>query len=94
MAYKIQYAAISPEKYVPVKRSAIMKHWKTVVVVIILIACVLFVKELLFSGERYMAAEVSDVAVDKMVQAIKNGDSVYDAVTAFCLEVIENGRQD
>lgn len=92
MAYKVQYTTISPEKYFCVKRGLLKKYWKKAVGAAIIVALVIGTKKLFIDNLLSSNAEASDATMDHLVQAIVNGDDLYDAVSTFCLEVIENGR--
>ena len=37
---------------------------------------------------------VTEQAAQHMLDSIRNGDDMYDAVTTFCIEVLTDGMQD
>lgn len=37
---------------------------------------------------------VTEHAAQQMIDSIRNGDDMYDAVTTFCIEVLTDGMQD
>ena len=52
------------------------------------IFCLLGGTKLLLPGD----AEVSGAALENMVQAFQNGETLADAVTAFCEEILANAQ--
>jgi hypothetical protein len=36
--------------------------------------------------------EIPESALENMAQSVRSGESIKDAVTAFCREIIENGK--
>lgn len=94
MSYKIQYKSISNKKYFQSNRKRVNKYWPLLSVLIAVLICVSIVQKplrsILFPGDP----EVTDAATKKMLQSLQEGEGVYEAISAFCLEVIENGQQN
>ena len=86
MAYKIEYQMQT------IKKSQIKKKKEisVVLIAVCLIAAVFVLRfgaalgEMLLMGEGAVAKD----AVEQMVADIKAGESLTDAVTAFCMEII------
>lgn len=76
MGYRIIYGR---KKYSLTKRSKTM--------IISLIICTLLL------GIGYLfRPEIPETALENMAQSVRSGESIKDAVTAFCREIIENGK--
>ena len=93
MGYQINYG--------PVKtKNSIRKKDKTVRVLLLAICIIALVIGLQVSGAgnllwKWMLPgdpEVTGAALDTMVQGLKEGSSVGDAITAFCREIIDNAH--
>ena len=87
MGYRIQYAAASAEKYTT-KRSVRTRKWVYFTVAIILITGIFFARKplrsFLFPGDP----EITDVAVEQMIEALEEGEGAYKAAQVFCREII------
>ncbi len=95
MGYRIQYNPEHKKKY-PIKlASAVRRRW----LVGIAIAVVLFMGIAGLSGGELLkswllpgAPEVTEAALFTMVEDIRAGESLGNAVTAFCLEIMDHAR--
>lgn len=94
MAYKIQYDAPVINKYVVTKKKQWYKHGRLLIVLIAVLICISIVRKpvrsVLFPGD----SDVTRDAAKKMLQSLQEGEGFYEAISAFCLEVIENGQQN
>ena len=95
MAYKIEYSPVFSNKYPDGRKS--VKLWKGILAMsmLVLTATVLlnrnardYVKEILIPGE----AETTVAAAEIMVRDLKEGASLADAVSAFCMEILERSN--
>ena len=96
MGYRIQY---DPEKnkMFPIKRNAAARRWLAgVAAASILLFGVIewrqgtFLKHLLLPGDP----GVTEAALSAMVEDIRAGESVGDALTTFCLEILANAEKE
>lgn len=93
MGYRIEYGS-QGELRKPLKRKYPYAAIATVACVLALVAGAItlkhtgltFVQELLLPGDPAVTAS----ALENMVDNIKDGDSITDAITAFCQEIIDN----
>lgn len=95
MSYRIEYGNGGE-----VRRSCKKKSpWGHIAVVVCVLSLVVgamvikntglsWVKDVLLPGDPSVTA----VALENMVENIREGESLVDAVTAFCREIIENGN--
>ena len=96
MAYRIRYISFGEEKKAEGRR-----NWKTLLaglLVAMLLIGAMFVKigELPFVMEYLLPGDpsVTAAALDGMVEDLKEGESIKNAVTAFCREIIEHAPTD
>lgn len=91
MAYNIQYSQQYQVKY-PVKKKAYISHKFLLIMLLILCAGFLVYKlkkhgilgELLVPGD----ADITMAAVEKLLDNLKLGTPVSEALTAFCTEIL------
>lgn len=93
MGYRIEYDGIGAEKY---RGHVKWARWIAFVCVILLITCAITVKtvgltwvqEVLLPGDP----EVTSAALDGLVENLRQGDSLGQAIKAFCEEIIAHGQ--
>ena len=97
MGYKIAYASFEKEK-----KQTNDVGWRNrilaVLLVTVLVAAAVTVKRkslpwlsaYLLPGDPAVTA----AALEDMVTDLREGDSLYDAVTAFCREIVEHGEKN
>lgn len=93
MGYQISYGPIKT-------KDSVKMRGKTVRAFALVICIIALVIGLQVSGVgktlwRWMLPgnpEVTSAALDTMAESLKQGDSVGEAVTAFCREIIENAN--
>lgn len=92
MSYKIQYSPETSSHYPQCgsKKSINLKRWLTVVMVV---AAVLWMRlygvpDFLIPGDP----EVTKTAASVMVDEIKNGATVGNAITAFCKTILDGAE--
>lgn len=94
MGYRIEYGDVFTKEIIadpPAKRKPI--HILVLLTTVCVILFILFsadgkVRDILIPGN----AEVTQRAVSGFVDDIKEGEQVKDAITAFCVEIIENAQ--
>ena len=59
-----------------------------VICVLLVMVCFLGGTEFLLPGDR----EISGAALENMVNAVRNGENISDAVASFCREIILNAQ--
>lgn len=89
MSYRIEYDSFGNAKRYTGKKRTLPKE------VLIGIGSVLVIAILLYTGlwqqlRSFFMPDVSEMAFTVLVEELRSGESVSDAVTAFCEEVIEN----
>lgn len=76
MGYRIIYSR---------KKFRLTKRSKTMIISLVICAMLL--------GLGYLyRPEIPESALENMAQSVRSGESIKDAVTAFCREIIENGK--
>jgi len=94
MSYQIQYVPEMNRRYPKRKKTTGMigKRMMIPLILIGLIVCVGVrpIRDWLFPGDP----DVTDAAAQKMVESLRSGDGIGDAVTVFCQEVLRSGTQD
>lgn len=94
MSYSIWYTPEQNEKY-KLKRKTVW-GWRIITIAAIFVtfaSLALFRKAVvrfLLPGDPV----VTEQAAQHMLDSIRNGDDMYDAVTTFCIEVLTDGMQD
>ena len=94
MAYRIDYNIIG--KF-PMNKK---KNWTGVIAGILVVALIIgaitvkmaglpWVREVLIPGDPVITA----AALDGMVEDLRNGDSIIEAITAFCREIMKHAPQ-
>lgn len=95
MSYKIQYKTVGRKRYAKYKPTFRLTRRRAVLLVL---ATALLFFSFHFSRVRYLFLPgdpvVTEQAIGNMVDALQSGESVGDAVTAFCQEIIKNGIQE
>ena len=95
MSYQIQYKSVGQKKYTKHKLPFRLSRKRTVL--LLAVTALIFIS-LCFSRVRYLFIpgdpEVTEQAISNMVEALRSGESVGDAVTAFCQEIINNGKRE
>ena len=90
MSYQIQYESEKNKQYPMERKSALPKRYLVGAIIVALVVSVISVpsvRELLIPGDP----EVTGAAFSQMIDNLQEGDSVGEAVTAFCREIIQNG---
>ena len=95
MSYKIQYKPnVKMEKGI---RYFLKKHRQSVIYAIGIVICLLifvrlditeFIGDFLIPGD----ADITKAALSDLGSDLKDGVGIKDALTAFCLEIIENAH--
>ena len=90
MSYQIQYEPEKNRKF-PVRNKKKNNPTAAVVVALILVVCMGIGLRTgwLIPGDPQVTTE----AISHMVDMLRQGQPVQDAVTAFCTEVLEHGQQ-
>lgn len=93
MAYKINYSPEDSHRYPQVHKKKVIK-WNKYYIVLLILAALLYFKQLgipnfLIPGD----AEVTKNAMQEMISDMKSGESLDDALTAFCLDIIHSAEQ-
>ena len=96
MSYKIAYSFFGEEKKMPKDVGRRNRIAAGLLVAVLVIGAMTvktrglpFVTEYLLPGDPAVTA----AALEGMVADLKEGDSLYDAVTAFCREIVEHGTK-
>ena len=90
MSYRIVYS--SQIQKMPIKRKG--SPWVAGIAVFLILALCLtagsgeWLQDLLLPGD----AAVTGAALQNMVEDLKNGENLTDAVTAFCKEILDNAE--
>lgn len=95
MAYRIDYSA-DGKRYRKIRRPLPPSAYKTIFMVAALIIGAVMIKiyglnwvrEILLPGDP----DVTAAALENMTEGLKNGDSLLEAVTAFCREIVANAQ--
>ena len=93
MGYRIEYGDMKVHKY---RRRAKWGSWIAFACVILLVAGAITVKtvgltwvqEVLLPGDPVVTA----AALDGLVEDLRQGDTLGQAIKAFCQEIMENGQ--
>lgn len=95
MGYRIQYNPEENKKYPSKLTSDVRQRWLIGIAIAVMLTLGLAglnkgqtLKTWLLPGDP----EVTEAALSSMVENIRSGESVEDAVTAFCLEIMENAQ--
>ena len=96
MSYKIAYASFGEEKKMPKK-----SEWKNgigaiMLVMMLVVGAVTLKSKALPWVQTYLLPgdpAVTAAALDNMVTDLRQGDSLYDAVMAFCREIVAHGTK-
>lgn len=96
MGYKIMYASFGEEKKQPKEMGLRNKVTAVVLIAVLLLGAMTvknkglrWVKDYLLPGDPAVTA----AALEDMVTDLKEGDSFYNAVTAFCREIVAHGTK-
>lgn len=97
MAYNIRYVSFGEEKKQP-KDTQWRKRISAGLLVVVLLIGAMTVKH---RGLRWVTdyllpgdPAVTAAALEDMVTDLKAGDNLYDAITAFCREIMEHAPKD
>lgn len=94
MSYQIHYAPQMNKKYPKFKQRKIVFRRQLLIpiVIIALMACIAIrpVRDWLFPGDP----DVTDAATREMLNSLRSGDRIEEAITVFCLEVLKDGTKD
>jgi hypothetical protein len=97
MAYRIKYASFGEEKKQPKDTQLRNKITAGLLVLVLLIGAMTiklgglrWVTEYLLPGDPAVTA----AALEGMVIDLREGENLYDAVTAFCREIMEHAPTD
>ena len=91
MGYRIAYSPEDNRRYPMHKRYKIKRKWIIPVAAFLILTAVLFsrvdaLRRFLLPGDP----DVTQAAITTMVEDLKTGEPLYDTVTAFCREIIQN----
>lgn len=93
MSYRITYTSFGEEK----KRPAGNRKWTGVMAAVLVIALVFGAIAVKNTGLRWVQnyllpgdPAVTAAALEGMIEDLKNGDSLGNAVTAFCREIVDH----
>lgn len=97
MAYNIRYVSFGEEKKQPKEAQWRKRIGAGLLIVVLLIGAMTvkhrglpWVTEYLLPGDPAVTA----AALEEMVMDLRDGESLHDAVTAFCREIMEHGAKD
>ena len=94
MGYHISYNKGDKRHFRNCKRSSAPKRW-------VVVGCVIFLLSAIMLGFQYAPfrnallpgdGEVTAHAVGVLINDLRSGESVREAITAFCIEVIESAQ--
>jgi len=94
MAYRIAYRGRGKAHFRNCKRGPIPRRWAILGCVVLIFAAVLLgwkneiVRGILLPGDP----EVTAAALGELVNGLRDGEGLKEAVTAFCIEVMENAQ--
>lgn len=91
MAYKIAYENGGKVRYFTERCRKSTKGWIVASCAIIMTAVMLYAGAGKYLRSFFMPG-VTDAAFASLTEDIRNGESISDAVTAFCAGVIENAK--
>ncbi len=95
MSYQIQYKTVGRKKYAKYKPTVRLTRLRAVLLVV---ATALLFLSFHITRVRYLFLPgdpvVTEQAIGNMVDALRSGESVGDAVTTFCQEILKNGMQE
>lgn len=89
MAYKIQYSPEDNHRY-PQAKVHMQMHWGRWAMLVLLIVVVLGIRiygapDFLIPGDPQVTKE----AATMMIEELRKGESLYDAMTVFCRQVLD-----
>ena len=93
MGYRIQYGQTMTKE--EIKEPVDTKRMKPLLAIILLICIVFFfiflggtetLRDCFIPGDP----EITEAAVKMFIEDVREGESIGDAITAFCLEIIDN----
>lgn len=95
MSYRVEYASFG-KKYPTKRKSSSKKGMIAAVLVLVLVFGAIsvrlnalpWIKEYLLPGDP----EVTAMALEGLVEDLKEGNSLGQAVTAFCKEIMDHGQ--
>ena len=95
MAYRIDYISGGKHRR-PIRRYFTAATVKTGLLVLVLVAAALavkfyglnWVKEVLLPGDP----QVTEAALHNMTEGLQSGESILEAVTTFCQEIVDGAR--
>ena len=95
MAYRIDYGSGATHRR-PIRRYFTAATVKTGLIILFLIAAALtvkfyglnWVKEVLLPGDP----KTTETALHNMTEGLQSGESILEAVTAFCQEIVDSAR--
>ena len=93
MGYKIAYEKGSKVKFTTKNNRKLPKKTITLSCIIILAAVLIYAGAGKYLRDFFMPG-VTDDAFAALVDDIRSGEGVSDAVTAFCMDVIENAKSE
>ena len=94
MSYSILYAAGPHDKYKPRKRSGRVSKILSAAMILAAVAALAVFRRPIGRALLPGDPEVTERAAEQLVESLKNGENMQDAVTAFCIEVLKDGLQD
>lgn len=95
MAYRINYDSGGKHR-IPIRRYFTAATVKTGLIILVLVAAALtikfyglnWVKEVLLPGDP----KVTETALHNMTEGLQNGESILEAVTTFCQEIVNSAQ--
>lgn len=94
MGYHIQYSPQMNHKYPVVKKKRTVRNACIALACCMLLFSVALTRDKLRSWLFPGDPAVTDAAIDQMVETLRAGDGLQEAISVFCMEVLENGIQD
>ncbi len=95
MSYQVVYGSFNRDHPIKSKKHQNKGAFAAVIVAVLILGAMTvrlralpWVKEYLLPGDP----EVTAMALDSLVQDLREGDSLGQAVTAFCREIMEHGQ--
>ena len=94
MSYSIRYSPHQTAKYQKKEKLRLRRFFLAVIILAACLTPIAVFRNEILDMITPGNPEVTRRAAQNMVEALREGESVNDAVTAFCLEVIRDGLQD
>ncbi len=94
MGYRIAYRTRKNMRFCNCRSTKLPKKWVVMIGMVLIVAAFLLgwqngsIRELFLPGDP----EVTAAAFQELVHDLRSGDGFREAVTAFCVEVMENAQ--